>query len=82
MSDAEAQAQNTASTYWGPSKAEGSVVQVTCLTSERGQCAKLRLVSDRVASWEWESFDRRMPRARDRLGPLALWKPKRRPRRS
>jgi hypothetical protein len=39
---------------------------------------QLRLVSDRPAAWEWESFNRRMPRARDRLGPLAPWKPKRR----
>jgi hypothetical protein len=30
-----------------------------------------RLVSDRVASWEWESFPRREPRrTRERLGPL------------
>ena len=34
------------------------------------------LVSHRVASWEWESFPRREPKpARERLGPLALWKP-------
>ena len=40
------------------------------------------LVSDRVRSWEWESLPRREPTARNRLGPLAPWKPKRRPRRS
>jgi hypothetical protein len=39
--------------------------------------ARLRLVSDRVRSFEWESFDRRTPRARDRLGPLAPCKAKR-----
>jgi hypothetical protein len=40
------------------------------------------LISDRTASWEWESFARREPKpARERLGPLAPWKPKRRPRR-
>jgi hypothetical protein len=29
------------------------------------------LVSERVASWEWESYPRREPKpARERLGPL------------
>jgi hypothetical protein len=37
---------------------------------------QIRLVSDRVASWEWESFARREPRrARERLGPLKPRKP-------
>ena len=40
-----------------------------------GRCGlrqpSLRLVSDRVASWEWISLPRREPRpARERLGPL------------
>ena len=40
------------------------------------------LISQHVRSWEWESFARREPKpARERLGPLALWKPERRPRR-
>jgi hypothetical protein len=56
--------------------------EVACLSAERGQGARLRLVSDRVRSFEWKSFDRRMPRARDRLAPLVPWKSKRRPRRS
>jgi hypothetical protein len=31
----------------------------------------LRLVSDRTASWEWESYPRREPKpARERLSPL------------
>ncbi len=34
------------------------------------------LISQHVRSWEWESFARREPKpARERLGPLALWKP-------
>ena len=42
-----------------------------------------RLISHRIASWEWESLARREPKpARERLGPLAPWKPERRPRRS
>jgi hypothetical protein len=41
------------------------------------------LISHHVRSWDWESFARREPKpARERLGPLALWKPERRPRRS
>ena len=44
--------------------------------------AGLVLVSDRTLSWEWESLPRNERRPRDRLGPLAPWKPKRRPRRS
>jgi hypothetical protein len=37
-----------------------------------GRCGGgLRLVSDRVASWEWISLPRREPKsARERLGPL------------
>jgi hypothetical protein len=39
--------------------------------------ALLRLVSDRVASWEWISLPRREPRrARDRLRGLSHWRPK------
>jgi hypothetical protein len=38
------------------------------------------LISHHVRSWEWESFARREPKpARERLGPLPLWKPERRP---
>ena len=34
----------------------------------------LRLVSDQVKSWEWESLPRREPRrARERLAPLKSW---------
>jgi hypothetical protein len=34
----------------------------------------LRLVSDRVRSFEWESYPRREPRrARERLAPLKSW---------
>ncbi len=43
-----------------------------------GRCGglELRLVSDRVASWEWESYPRREPKpARERLGPLKSRKP-------
>jgi hypothetical protein len=33
------------------------------------------LISDRPKGWEWESFARREPKpARERLGPLALWR--------
>ncbi len=36
----------------------------------------IRLVSDRVRSFEWESYARREPKpARERLGPLKLCKP-------
>jgi hypothetical protein len=35
-----------------------------------------RLISHHVRAWEWESFARREPKpARERLGPLAPWKP-------
>jgi hypothetical protein len=46
-----------------------------------GQCGQgLRLVSDRTASWEWETIPRREPRsARERLGPLAAWREKKVP---
>jgi hypothetical protein len=54
------------------------VSDVTCLSVARGQGAKLRLVSDRVRTWEWESFDRRARSARDRLGPLGPRKPTKR----
>lgn len=42
-----------------------------------GRCGGgLRLVSDRVRSFEWESYPRREPRpARDRLRGLAPWRP-------
>ena len=41
------------------------------------------LISDRPDPQGWESFARREPKpARERLGPLAPWKPERRPRRS
>ena len=34
----------------------------------------LRLVSDQVKSWEWESLPQReLRRARERLGPLKSW---------
>ncbi len=34
----------------------------------------IRLVSDRVRSFEWQSFPRREPRrAMERLGPLKSW---------
>ena len=39
--------------------------------------AGLRLVSDRVASWEWESFPRYAQRPRYRQRALAAWQPKR-----
>ena len=35
-----------------------------------------RLVSDRVASWEWESYPRFTPRPRYRQGALVPWPPK------
>ena len=39
-----------------------------------GQEPAIRLVSERVASWEWESLPRREPRrARERLAPLKSW---------
>ena len=42
-----------------------------------GRCtAGLRLVSDRVASWEWESFPRLAVRPRYRQRALAPWRPK------
>jgi hypothetical protein len=43
-----------------------------------GRCGGgLRLVSDRVASWEWVSLPRREPKpARDRLRGLAPWRSK------
>ena len=43
-----------------------------------GRCtAGLCLVSDRVASWEWQSLPRREPRrARERQRGLAPWRPK------
>ena len=41
------------------------------------QCsAGLTLVSDRVASWEWESFPRRTQGSRYRQRGLAPWRPK------
>ena len=51
-----------------------------------GRCGltpAIRLVSDRVASWEWQSHPRREPKPpRERLGSLAQCKVKRRSRRS
>jgi hypothetical protein len=44
--------------------------KVTCLSDERGQGARLRLVSDRVRSWEWQTLPRQQRSARDRLGRL------------
>ena len=42
-----------------------------------GRCsAGLRLVSDRVASWEWESFPRLAVRPRYRQRGLEPWWPK------
>ena len=42
-----------------------------------GRCTGgLRLVSDRTASWEWESFPRLAVRPRYRQGALAPWRPK------
>jgi hypothetical protein len=43
-----------------------------------GRCGGgLRLVSDRVRSFEWESYPRREPKpARERLPGLAPWLPK------
>ena len=41
-----------------------------------GRCGLgLQLVSDRVASWEWESFPRLTPRPRYRQRGLAPWRP-------
>jgi hypothetical protein len=43
-----------------------------------GQCGlgpSLRLVSDRVASWEWESCPRLAQRPRYRQRGLAPWRP-------
>jgi hypothetical protein len=37
---------------------------------------RLRLVSDRVAAWEWESFPRGTMRPRYRQRGLAPWRPK------
>ena len=51
------------------------VITLDCLSDERGQGARLRLVSDRVRSFEWESLPRRQRSARDRLGPLRPCKP-------
>lgn len=45
------------------------------IISRCGQ-SPIRLVSDRVRSFEWESYARREPRrARERLGPLKSRKP-------
>ena len=42
-----------------------------------GRCGGgLRLVSDRTASWEWESFPRLALRPRYRQRGLAPWQPK------
>jgi len=44
-----------------------------------GRCGlrpSLRLVSDRVASWEWESIPRREQSPRYRQRGLAPWRPK------
>jgi hypothetical protein len=47
------------------------------IISRCGQELAIRLVSERVASWEWESLPRREPkRARERLRGLAPWRPK------
>ena len=45
-----------------------------------GRCGRepaIRLVSERIPIWEWESLPRRKPRrARDRLLGLGSWLPK------
>ena len=47
------------------------------IISRCGREPTIRLVSDRVASWEWESLPRREPRkATERLRGLAPWRPK------
>jgi hypothetical protein len=47
------------------------------IISRCGQEPTIRLVSERVASWEWISLPRREPRrARERLRGLASWLPK------
>jgi hypothetical protein len=45
------------------------------IISRCGQEPTIRLVSERVASWEWESFPRLALRPRYRQRGLAPWRP-------
>jgi len=60
----------------------GIIDECAGLTPPTSPSNGLRPVSDPGPLQDWESFDRVQRRPRDRLAPLASWKPKRRPRKS